>query len=74
MRGMQHAVAVEGVVHAVGLEPGIGAIAQVDAVQVGRDLAFDLEFVKHVFLENGGEGPGQHRPVRLAERRLRVKG
>ena len=51
---MQHAVAIEPVIGSQRGELGIGAIADVEAVQLGREFADDLEIVgRDLFPDRG---------------------
>jgi len=57
VHGVDHAVAVEEVVARNGLEEGVGAVADVDAVDEGGDPAGYGELVVRWLLAHGGEIP-----------------
>ncbi|MFC7656384.1 hypothetical protein ACFQV8_07690 [Pseudonocardia benzenivorans] len=56
---MDHAVAVEPVVAARRVETPVRAVAQVDAVEIARDLADHLEVVGGDLVADGREDPEQ---------------
>ncbi len=58
---MDHAVAVEPVVAAGRVEPAVRAVAQVDAVEVARDLTDHRELVGRQFVADRREDPEQVR-------------
>ncbi|KAH0469243.1 hypothetical protein IEQ34_002475 [Dendrobium chrysotoxum] len=58
MDGVHHSVAVEKVVTGDGLEKRVSAVAEVDAVNEGRDAAFYRKVMMGLLLANRGEIAG----------------
>ena len=51
--GVQHAIAVVGVITPVWRVIGVGAISHIQTIQVCGDLANDLHFREHIFAVDG---------------------
>jgi hypothetical protein len=69
---MQHPLTIKIMMRPLGLKMRIGAIAQIDAIQVFWNFPFDRQILECQLIKYGGKGTRQMRSMTMAERGFKL--